>query len=216
MNRDFTAMVAMVSLGIAILALAVSALTAWLTLLKRGVVLMTQPTVVYFGPDGGSRPDGRPGLKVYFRTLLYATARRGRVIETIFVRLNRGETTQNFNIWVYGDKSLSRGSGLFVSDAGIAANHHFLLPSDGTAFQFLPGTYTLEVFVRLVAATKPSLLHTVALDVSEGHSESLKNTRQGLYFDWGPDSGRYYAHIRSNPQPELPEFLREMIGETRE
>jgi hypothetical protein len=202
-------MVSDVSLGISIVSLAVAALTAWLTLLRRGAVRMTQPTVVYFGPDGGA---GAPGLKVYFRTLLYATARRGRVIESMYVQLKRGETTQNFNIWVYGETSLHRGSGLFVSDAGIAANHHFLLPSDGTFFEFLPGLYTLTVFAKLAGAAKSSLLHRVELEVSLTHSEDLNNGIQGLYFDWGPDSSKYYGHIRAHPQTELPDFLQDLIS----
>jgi hypothetical protein len=33
-------------------------------------------------------------------------------------------------------------------------NHHFLLPEDGTAFQFLAGEYQLEVFASLVGSAK--------------------------------------------------------------
>ncbi len=39
------------SLTISVLALAVSSVTAWLTLFRRGTVKMTQPTVIFFGPD---------------------------------------------------------------------------------------------------------------------------------------------------------------------
>jgi hypothetical protein len=45
-----------ISLVVSIFALGASVLTAWLTLLRRGRILMTQPTVIYFGPDGGSAP----------------------------------------------------------------------------------------------------------------------------------------------------------------
>ena len=44
------------------LALAVSAVTAWLTLFRRGALKMTQPTVIFFGPDGGPR-EGRVVMK---------------------------------------------------------------------------------------------------------------------------------------------------------
>jgi hypothetical protein len=44
-------MVDPVSLAISTLSLAVSAVTAWLTLFRRGTVKMTQPTVIFFGPD---------------------------------------------------------------------------------------------------------------------------------------------------------------------
>lgn len=40
-----------VAVTISALALAVSTATAWLTLFRRGTMKMTQPTVIYFGPD---------------------------------------------------------------------------------------------------------------------------------------------------------------------
>jgi hypothetical protein len=128
--------VSLLALVVAILALAVSALTAWLTLLRKGEVRMTQPTVIYFGPDGGFKAEDAPP-KVFLRTLLFSTGKQGHIIENMFLRLHRGETRQNFNVWVYGDKELSRGSGLFVPETGLAANHHFVLPADGTFFHFL-------------------------------------------------------------------------------
>ena len=97
------AVTAIIGLAISILALAVSAVTAWITLFRRGRILMTQPTVIYFGPDGsrfGIKPRHR---KVFFFTLLYSTGKRGQIIENMFVSLRRGETRQNFNVWVYGD-----------------------------------------------------------------------------------------------------------------
>ena len=37
---------------ISCLALSVSGVTAWLTFFRKGQLLMTQPTVIFFGPDG--------------------------------------------------------------------------------------------------------------------------------------------------------------------
>ena len=56
---------------------------------------MTQPTTIYFGADASASPSP----KVYFRTLLYTTAKRGKIIESMFVKLRRGESIQTFNIW---------------------------------------------------------------------------------------------------------------------
>src|SRR5205085_1280179 len=106
---------------------------AWLTLFRRGIVKMTQPTVIFFGPDMGSEP------KVFLRTLFYSTARRGQIVESMFVRVRRFESSQTFNIWVYGDKSLTRGSGLYVGQEGVTCNHHFLLPKDVAQYEFLAG-----------------------------------------------------------------------------
>src|SRR5437588_12626809 len=65
------------SFGISCLALLVSGITAWLTFFRKGELVMTQPTVVFFGPDG-SRFDSDKN-KIYLRTLLYSTAKRGQV-----------------------------------------------------------------------------------------------------------------------------------------
>lgn len=126
-----------VAVTISALALAVSATTAWLTLFRRGTVKMTQPTVIYVGPD--TLPptwNDAPPPKIYLHTLLFSTSKRGRVIESMHVRVTRNETHQNFNIWVHGDATLVRGSGLFVGETGVAANHHFLTPRDARGFRF--------------------------------------------------------------------------------
>jgi len=95
-----------VSITISGLALGISALNAWLTLWRRGGVKMTQPRVIFFGPDA-PRSRNEPLLpKVYLRTLLFSTSKRGRVIESMHVALSRNETHQNLNIWDMEKRSL--------------------------------------------------------------------------------------------------------------
>lgn len=201
-----------VGLVISALALAMSAITAWLTLLRRGRVRMTQPTVIYFGPDGRSKADSDPAMKVFLRTLLYSTGKRGQILENMFVRLQHGETRQNLNIWAYGDRLLARGSGLFVPETGVAANHHFLPPPDREQFMFRHGGYTLEVFVKEVGDTPPYRVFSTKLDLSTEMAEGLAKDGYDLYFDWGPDSGSYHSHLRPPPpRVELGGFLREML-----
>lgn len=89
-----------IAIAISALALAVSATTAWLTLVRRGTVRMTQPKVIFFGPDGPRSRKETPLPKIYLRTLLFSTSKRGRVIESMHVSLTRNESHQNFNIWV--------------------------------------------------------------------------------------------------------------------
>jgi hypothetical protein len=111
------------SIVISFVALVVSVATAWLTFFRAGQLRMTQPTVIFFGPDGGVHPGQKRRLKVFLRTLLYSTARRGQTIESVHVNLQRGESKQNFSIWVYGQPDdLARGSGLFVPLEGIATS----------------------------------------------------------------------------------------------
>jgi len=197
-----------ISIVVSITALAVSMATAWLTLFRRGTVRMTQPTTIYFGAD--SSASSSP--KVYLRTLLYSTAKRGQIIESMFVKLRRGESIQTFNIWVYGEGSLARGSGLYVGENGVTCNHHFLLPSDGTQFDFLPGEYKVEVYASLVGVRQPLLLYVTGLSLSEQMAKQLHDRECGVYFDWGPDSGHYHAHVREHPDPKsLPEFLEAVL-----
>src|SRR5712692_5013822 len=181
--------------SISLAALVVSGVTAWLTLFRRGTVHMTKPTVVFFGPDGGPK-DGVPARpKVFLRSLVYSTGKRGHIVESMFVTLRRAETRQTFNIWVYGDERLARGSGLFVGDTGVACNHHFLLPEDGTHFRFLAGDYQLDVFASLVGFSKTLHLSSITLTVPDQAASQLQDPECGIYFDWGPDSKRYHAHV---------------------
>ncbi|MFN0155893.1 MAG: hypothetical protein ACKVUT_16095 [Gaiella sp.] len=200
-------MSAMTAIIISSLALLVSAGTAYLTFLRRGRLRATLPTVVYFGPDG---PKEAGLSKVYLRTLLYSTSRRGQVVESMHVSVSRGETRQNFSIWVLGDERLSRGSGLFVGEQGIATNHHFLLPADGTAFPFSAGHYDLRLFAKRVGDRRSRELLCLHLTVTDAHAGALLREDCGLYFDWGPDQEAYHAHVRGDrPRLELPKGLLE-------
>ncbi len=167
---------------------------------------MTQPTVVYFGPDG---KRGYP--KVFLRTLLYSTSRRGQIVESMFVRLRRRESIQAFNIWVYGGagSSLVRGSGLFVGHEGVAHNHHFLLQEDGTNYEFLAGDYQVEVYVKLVNSSKSELLWQLKVSLTEQQASEMKREMAGVYFDWGSDSDAYHSRIDRRPDDENydPELL---------
>lgn len=196
-------MVEPLSATISVLALSVSAVTAWLTLFRRGTVNMTQPTVIFFGPDSETQP------KVFLRALLFASSKRGRVVQSMHVALSRNETHQNFNIWVYGDERLVRGSGLFVGETGVATNHHFLLPKDGS-YQFTEGQYRLDVFAELVGDSKRKLLFSQRLEISASIAAQLAEPQAGLYFDWGPDSSRYLPYVDKKP-PRPDETLLDLL-----
>jgi hypothetical protein len=190
---------------ISILALTISALTAWLTLLRRGTVKMTRPSVIYFGPDGGPK-TGREN-KVYLRTLLFSTSKRGQIVEAMYVSLRRNESKQNFSIWVYGDKSLVRGSGLFVGESGITVSHHFLPPKETHPFKFVEGTYQIEVFAKLLGKNQTLSLFSDELVVNATAASAMESEDCGLYFDWGPEGGRYVPHIQ-HPPVSSDDFLK--------
>jgi hypothetical protein len=193
---------------IALVALFISAITAWLTLFRRGTIRMTQPTIIFFGPDTPLSADDPALPKVFLRTLLFATSKRGRVIQSMHVALARNETRQNFNIWVHGDHKLMRGSGLFVGETGIATNHHFLAPRDAAGFKFIAGRYRLEVFARILGKKAPTCLFAQELDVSPEIGAALEQHTAGVFFDWGPDASRYTCHVEKRaPLPSLLQFL---------
>jgi len=187
------------AVAISILALHVSGTTLWLSQLRRGKLRMTRPAVVFFGPDGNEGGIS----KVFLRTLLYSTGKRGIVLEHLFIRLRRGETQQNFNIWVYGEKDLARGSGLFVGQEGIATNHHFLTPTDVRGFDFAAGDYKLEVFGKVVGKDATLLLSSIRLSIDAHEAEQLRRPHHGIYFDWGPDAGRYQKKIEDRRSKAL-------------
>lgn len=157
---------------------------------------MTKPAVVYFGADGPLKVAEEVPKKVHLRSLMYSTGKRGCVVEAMFVTLRRGESRQTFNIWVYGDEKLSRGSGLFVGETGVVCNHHFLLPADGTQFQFLAGEYQVDVFASLVGSDAPHNLCSIKLTLPEAVAQQLLIPENGAYFDWGPDSQQYSVHVK--------------------
>jgi hypothetical protein len=205
-------MVDPLSITISALALGVSSVTAWLTLVRRGTVRMTQPTVIYFGPDAPRARTDSPPPKVYLRTLLFSTSKRGRIVESMHVALSRNETHQNFSVWVYGDERLVRGSGLFVGEAGVEANHHFLTPKDATSFRFVEGRYRLDIFARLLGDQKQTRLFSQTLEISGEIATSLTEAHAGLYFEWGPDSSRYLPHVEKRPPSPDPEKFLEALG----
>jgi hypothetical protein len=198
------------AITIAISSLAISILTFYLTYFRRGTVLMSQPTVIFFGPDGKGKKVNRAEhlpSKVYFRALLFSTAKRGRIIESMHITVARSEAQQNFSVWVHGEKDkLVRGSGLFVGESGVATDHHFLLPKDIGQFKWLPGGYEMTVFARIHGDCETKELFRQELTVTKDDAQLLETDDNGIYFDWGPDSLKYYSHIKNIP--EEPDFLK--------
>jgi hypothetical protein len=132
------------------------------------------------------------------------------------VSIARNETRQNFNIWVHGGDKLVRGSGLFVGETGVSAEHHFLTPKDGEEFRFTEGEYILAVHVKLLGEARVKTLLSQPLVISGEHAAALQSPGTGLYFDWGPDFGRYIPHVEKRaPTPEADDFLKILAIEGR-
>src|SRR4030067_420781 len=102
----------------------------------------------------------------------------------MFVRVIRGGSVQTFNLWIYGDSVLVRGSGINISPEGFACNHHFLTPKDGTVYNFLSGDHIVEIYASLAGSKSPLLLSSVNLFVSPEYASALSENKSGLFFDW--------------------------------
>lgn len=94
MPLGFSAVVSVVSL-------AVSVTVAWLTLFRRGTLRMTQPVQVAFVYE-----NEKP--KIFLRTLLYATGKRGYVIEGLYLKVQQPDSTQTYGFWGYGERDALR------------------------------------------------------------------------------------------------------------
>lgn len=192
-----------VATTISVLALAVSGLTAWMNLFRRGVLQMTRPTFISFNYDKVGQNGRLIMPKIFVRGLLYSTGARGRVVQNMFVTLRLGNSKHEFTVWGHGNTSLSRGSGLFAPPTGIAENHHFNPSGGSPEFRFSAGEYELKVFAEVVADSRPRELCSVHLSVSTDALAEPLGDDAAIWFDWDPNKKRYDAHVetRSNSIP---------------
>jgi hypothetical protein len=186
-----------ISLILGILSFVLSVFTLWKTYLDKGQLRMTQPTIICFAFDGIKGPP-----KIFLRTLLYSTAQKGIVIETMFLKIKNGESTQVFDIWAYGVEKLVRGSGLYIGEEGAAYNHHFLIPANNTSFQFLSGDSTIEIYA--IVKGRKIRLDKITVNLPGELAETLKHQTVGVNFDYSPEAQIYV--------PQQEKLSAEMMG----
>jgi hypothetical protein len=188
------------------LALALSTATAWLTLFRRGRVQMTRPTMIVLCQDG----DYPPVHKIVIRSLLYCTADRGRVVETMYGVLRQGAESTAFAFWSYGISQLERGGGLFVGREGVAINHHFVLLSKSDPFKFAEGEYVVEVFATMVGDKNPYKLAESSITLTGEMTGLLNGKTGGVMFNWNPATTSYSPELQAAKVDLLisPESLR--------
>lgn len=184
-------LVSILSAGIALMSLAISATTMYFAWLRRGKLAMTKPTLVFFGFDNVPQSTA----KIFLRTLLYSTSVKGKVVEGMYAKLRRGNVVETFSFWGHGETDkLSPGSGLFVSQSGVVANHHFVLSIHQPAFTFTADDYHVEVFARLAGKSQPAKLAQITLALDAQQAEAL-GRGAGVLFELLPDTQRYVGHI---------------------
>jgi hypothetical protein len=146
---------------------------AWLTLFRRGSLYMTQPVQLAFLYEAKQRP------KIFLRTLLYATGKRGYVIEGLFLKVHHKEATQTFAFWAYGERNaLTVAGGLRVTEESVSHNHHFLQINEH--WYFADGDYEIYVYARIVNRKSPKLLGKVRVALSNDEATSLYVRQAGV------------------------------------
>ena len=176
-------------------ALVVSLFTLWFTTLRRGSVRSTHPSFIAFRYDFVGKKV--PQAKIFFRSLLFSTGKRGQVVESLLLRVREGSRHAEFSFWGLGDKDLIRGSGLFVPETGVATNHHFNPIDAETLFLFSGGSYSLELVAKLVGREALVSLWGVTLEIPVGVFGSTIAREKTIFYSWSPEQRSYVASIES-------------------
>ncbi len=178
------------SIVLSIISLIVSVTVAWLTLFRRGNLYMTRPVQIAFVYE-----NQMP--KVFLRTLLYATGKRGYVIEGLYVKIRRGDEDRTFGFWGYGERNdLMAAGGLRIDEEGVAYNHHFLEINRNSHFHFVRGDYEISVYARIVNRSSARLLYKANVTLSEDDATEMYIRTRGMLFTWDPDAKTYRGHLQ--------------------
>lgn len=186
-----------ITLVISALALVLSATTVWLTLLRKGKIRMNPPGAIFLGHAA----DGRP--KVFLRSFIYSTSPRGHIIESVYITVQHAKLIRTFDIWLYGESSVVRASGLCVGKDGLVGNHHFLLPEDAARWEFIPGDYEIEVLAFVANMRRPIVLSRVVLPLTEEQAAAMKDFNEGVFFHWSPVSKKYLPYVEMDTASRL-------------
>lgn len=168
---------------------------------------MTRPTLIVLMHDNLGAGEVIP--KIFMRSLLYTTGNRGHVVQSMYLKIQQGEATQNFSIWGHGPQTELRfGAGMKVGPDGVDHNHHFNPPKNAH-YQYSPGEYVIETFAELADSGKRIRLSRTVVIVTPEQAEMLKSPDKSLYFEWGPDAQSYSAHVHTRQLNNrgLPELL---------
>jgi hypothetical protein len=184
---------------ISVIALIVSLFTAWFTILRRGSLRSTHPSLLAFCYEIGPG-ESVPLAKIFLRTLLFSTGKRGHVIEGLFLSVQEGSRQEEFAFWGHGETSnLVRGSGLFIPETGIGTNHHLNPVRHDVVFRFSQGTYKLELFAKLIGRESPVSLWRIEVDLPDGPFSSTIARDTMVFFNWSLEHRRNVASVQSRP-----------------
>ena len=195
----FQAVVSVIAIMLSALALVVSAVTAWLTLFRRGQLKMTRPTMIALVQDDTEAWSDRC-QKVVIRAMLFSTSRRGQVIENLHAVLQHESTSAPLALWAYGETTaLQRGGGLFVGPEGLAVYHHFCLLYDAQIHEYRSGPLMLTIFATVLGRKQLVRLADCTVELDDKLAAAVNSKNAGVMFNWNPESGEYVPEVKSRP-----------------
>jgi hypothetical protein len=176
---------------VAVVSLLVSITVAWLTLFRRGKLCMTRPVQIIFASKNARRPE------IILKTLLYATGRRGHVIERLYLSVRHdADEIETFGFWSYGQgKNSIVSGGLRVGEDGVVYDHHFLQADKDSHFYFSEGNYEIQVFATVVNDSSPKLLHQFDLSLSQDKSLQMHVNNYAVLYTFDPVEKQYIASL---------------------
>ena len=99
---------------------------------------------------------------------------------------------------------------MFVGEAGASFDHHFLTPPDNNDFTFRSGEYKLNIYIKLLGSSGQYLAFSEVFVLSPEIAAAMDSQKVGIYFDWGPDSQKYWPHVDEGPSatPDADDFVK--------
>jgi hypothetical protein len=192
--------IAIGSVIISAFALLVSFANYYSSNLKVGQILMTKPTIFFFGWDNVPGPTP----KIFMRSLLFSTSSSGRVLENLYLKISTPTGKVLFSFWGHTQgqpNSLSKGSGLFVGKEGFLADHHFNPdPSKPIQDPYTIGNYEIEVYGRQFGDSVERKLGRYSLHLDEGLAQVLAQKNDGVLWSLNPQDNKYFPETRNRDQ----------------
>lgn len=142
--------------------------------------------------------------KIVIRSMLFSTAHRGNVVESMHATLQRETMTLTLAFWGYGESTvLQRGGGLYVGREGIALYQHFTTLPANYAHRFYPGPHTIRFFASELGKNGPQCLIEEKIELTEEMVKLLNEKSGGIMFNWHPQDSRYLPDTKRQPIPDV-------------
>ncbi|MFZ1076937.1 MAG: hypothetical protein WAN47_05865 [Nitrosotalea sp.] len=183
-------MVDLFSLAIASGSFVISMVALYLTYFQRGNLKLTRPTALFFTRDGY---DGQ--FKIVVTALLYSTAKRGQVVESMFVKVIRDGSVATFGEWIYFEGNKVHLGGVKIGEEGRTLFDHFLLSGETDGFSFTSGKHLLEIYASLVGARTPVRLFQTEFVLDAETCEAIRPHGAGFALLWSADTQSYRIQI---------------------